>query len=81
MPQPNRDRSPHQESVAYLTAAVIQSILVWLGFVRLHEPGRNERLMLVTDELRRVTRAEVDDRPAARRDAGYRGGGRPRRST
>ena len=60
------DRSPHQESVAYLTAAVIQSILVWLGFVRLHEPGRNERLMLVTDELRRVTRAEVDDRQAAR---------------
>lgn len=59
-------QSPHQESVAYLAAAVIQSILVWLGFVRLHEPGRNERLMLVTDELRRVTRAEVEDRAASR---------------
>jgi hypothetical protein len=59
-------RSPHQASVAYLTTAVIQSILVWLGFVRLHEPGRAERLMLVTDELRKVTRAEVEDRPAAK---------------
>ncbi len=59
-------QSPHQESVAYLAAAVIQSILVWLGFVRLHEPGRNERLMLVTDELRRVTRAEVETRAASR---------------
>jgi hypothetical protein len=40
---------------------VIQSILGWLGFVWLHEPGQTERLMLVTDELRRVTRAEVPD--------------------
>ena len=41
---------------------MIQSILVWLGFVRLHEPGKDERLILVTDELRRVTRADVADR-------------------
>jgi hypothetical protein len=54
-------RTAQQEGVAYLVAAVIQSILGWLGFVRLHEPGQNERLMLVTDELRRVTRAEVPD--------------------
>jgi hypothetical protein len=42
-------------------ASVIQTILVWIGFLRLHEFGRGERLISPTDELRRVTQAEVAD--------------------
>jgi hypothetical protein len=58
---PEPGRSSHHEGVAQLVAEVIASILAWLGFVRLHDPGRNEHLLCVTDELRRVTRAEAGD--------------------
>jgi hypothetical protein len=61
---PETGRSSHHQGVAYLIGTVVRTILVWLGFVRLHEPGNDEQLILVTDELRRVTRAEVAD-PAA----------------
>ena len=65
---PAAGRNSHQQGLAYLISTVVQSILVWLGFVRLHEPGKDERVILVTDELRRVTRAEVAD-PAVERPA------------
>ena len=58
---PEPGRSSHLEGVAFLVAEVTASILAWLGFVRLHDPGRSEHLLCVTDELRRVTRAEVSD--------------------
>jgi hypothetical protein len=58
---PETGRSSHHQGVAYLIATVVRSILVWLGLVRLHEPGNDEQVILVTDELRRVTRAEVAD--------------------
>jgi hypothetical protein len=63
---PDTAPSGHHQGVAYLLSTVVQTILVWLGFVRMHEPGKDERLILVTDELRRVTRAEVADPATAR---------------
>jgi hypothetical protein len=57
-------RTVHEQGVTYLLDSIIATILVWIGFVRLHEPGRGERLISVTDELRRVTLAEVADQGA-----------------
>jgi hypothetical protein len=53
------DRSTHLQGVEYLVTSVIRTMLVWMGYVQLHEPGRNEHLISISEEVRRITRAEV----------------------
>lgn len=54
-------RTAHQHGVEYLVTTVIRTMLVWIGYVRMHEPGRGEHLIAISDEVRRITRAEATD--------------------